>query len=330
MKDGEFKRSTVMALASRAANMCSNPDCLALTSGPSSEDASAVNVGEAAHIFGGKPGAARWDPSMTDEERSDPTNGIWLCRICHKKTDADPIAYPSGLMFEWKRAHETHVLSRLGKASDMRAKVQERLLAAFPEAGYLAEQTILDKPMHWEYKLTAQLLRQFLDPLHMRLRQLSGGFYSLPLKRVRGRESTDWVLDVNANVLNQIQVLSRLVTEGFEQAWGAPGVPGSDLEIYNVCKLLRDACARCIEIEECIRFTKLDEEFSDVSLVLAGMMTPSLEKIFSIQSWLASIFSEEKPHGEHELHLVFVLPPDWDVRLQAAIEKGMKLLRAKS
>ena len=324
MADGEFKRSIVLALAARSANMCSNPDCLALTSGPATEDAAVVNVGEAAHIFGGKPGAARWDPHMADEERSDPTNGIWLCRICHKKVDADPAAYPSGLLFEWKRAHEARVLSQLGGASDMRIKVQERLLANFPGVGYLAEQTILEKPPHWEYKLTAQLLRQLLDPLQDRLRHLSNGFYALPFQRVKGDETREWVQDLLANITSQIDVLGQLVNEGFQRAWGAPGEPGSDTEIYHVCRLLRDGCARCIDIEEIIRFSRLDDNFSDLSDALRGTLQSVLDTIFGIPAWIANIFAEEKPQGLYELQLKFTLPDGWVERLQQAFAKGIQ------
>ena len=195
MKEGEFKRTTVVLLATRAANLCSNPDCLAITCGPSSEDDSAINVGEAAHIYGGKPGAARYNGTMTDEERSDPTNGMWLCRVCHKKIDADPTAYPADLLFEWKRDHEARVSSRLGKSSDMRIKVQERTLAAFSEADYLSQQTIIDKPDHWEYKLTSQLLRHFLNPIQDRLRYLNEGFYALPIRKLRNDECLPWVME---------------------------------------------------------------------------------------------------------------------------------------
>lgn len=261
---------------------------------------------------------------MTDEERSDPTNGIWLCRICHKKVDADPAAYPSGLLFEWKRAHEARVLSQLGRASDMRIKVQERLLIDFPGIGYLAEQTILEKPPHWEYKLTAQLLRQFLDPLQDRLRYLSSGFYALPFRRIKRDETEEWVRDLLANIPSQTEAFGRLVNQGFKRAWGEPGEPGSVIEIYHVCRLMRDACARCIDLEETIRFSMLDDNFSDLSDVFKGTLQGVLDKIFSIPAWIADIFTEEKPQGLYQLHLEFTLPEGWGERLLQAYAKGMR------
>lgn len=326
MKDGEFKRTTVVLLAARAANLCSNPDCLAITSGPAREDDSAINVGEAAHIYGGKASAARYDGAMTDEERADATNGIWLCRVCHKKIDADVAAYPAALLFEWKRDHEARVSSRLGKSSDMRVKVQERTLAAFPEADYFSQQTILDKPEHWEYKLTSQLLRHFLSPIQDRLRYLDAGFYALPVRKLRNDECFPWVAETTRNASQQVSAISQLVNVGLKRAWGEPGEPGSDREIYAVCQLIRDACERCFAIEEGIRFIETSEEFSGVTRLMTGVLSPQLEKMFGIAPWISAIFDAERPLGVHRRELVFELPDNWAENLQAAIKRGLKLV----
>jgi hypothetical protein len=326
VKEGEFKRPTVLLLAARAANLCSNPDCLAITSGPSSEDDSAINVGEAAHIYGGKAGSARYEAAMTDEERSDSTNGIWLCRVCHKKIDADQVAHPAELLFEWKRDHEARVSSRLGKSSDMRVKVQDRILASFPEADYLAQQTILNKPDHWEYKLTAQLLRHFLSPIEERLRHLDEGFYALPVRRLRNDECFPWVSETMENLSRQVSALRELVNVGLKRAWGEPGVPGSDREIYAVCLLVRDGCERCFRVEESVRFIETSEEFSSVVRLMTGLLSPQLEKMFSISPWISSIFDQDRPQGAHQRELVFTLPDDWSEQIHAAMLSARKHL----
>lgn len=297
---------------------------MAITSGPTSEDDGAKNVGEAAHIYGGKAGSARYELAMTDEERSDPTNGIWLCRICHKKIDADQKAYSAELLFEWKRDHEARVSSRLGKSSDMRVKVQERKLASFPEADYLAQQTILDRPAHWEYKLTAQLLRHFLSPIQERLRHLGEGFYALPVRRLRNDECLPWVSETMENLSRQVSALSQLVNVGFKRAWGEPGVAGSDREIYAICLLIRDACERCFRIEEGVRFIETSEEFSGVIRLMTGLLAPQLEKMFSISPWISSIFDEDRPQGTYQRELAFSLPDDWSEQIHAAMASALK------
>lgn len=102
----DFSEPTKQALAKRAAQVCSNPACRRPTSGPHSDERKAVNLGEAAHIRAARPGQARYDANMTDEERAAISNGIWLCKECARKIDVDEAKYLVALLVEWKVIHE--------------------------------------------------------------------------------------------------------------------------------------------------------------------------------------------------------------------------------
>jgi hypothetical protein len=115
---GKFSVETVATLGKRAAMLCSNPDCGALTSGPASEAGESINIGEAAHVYGRTNGSARFKEGFSEAERSDVTNGVWLCRNCHKLIDNDPLRFPADLLFLWRRQHEKAVLARLGRPGD--------------------------------------------------------------------------------------------------------------------------------------------------------------------------------------------------------------------
>jgi hypothetical protein len=115
--DDRFKQSVVATLAKRAANQCSNPDCGAVTSGPTVDPVGSMNIGEAAHIYGANPTSARYQEDMNSVDRSAITNAIWLCSICHKRIDDDPDRYPAGLLFEWQRSHGQRIAELLGKPS---------------------------------------------------------------------------------------------------------------------------------------------------------------------------------------------------------------------
>lgn len=115
---GEFSQKIVDILAKRAAQTCSNPQCRRPTSGPHSEKDKSVIVGKAAHIKGQRPGSARYDATMTDEQRGDISNGIWLCGVCHDAVDKDEAKYTVEVLQAWRREHENEVnkaiLSSLG------------------------------------------------------------------------------------------------------------------------------------------------------------------------------------------------------------------------
>ena len=47
---------------------------------------------------------------MTDEEREHLSNGIWLCRICHKTIDSDESQYTIEIVQALKNRREAWIL----------------------------------------------------------------------------------------------------------------------------------------------------------------------------------------------------------------------------
>jgi hypothetical protein len=113
----DFSDVVKRALASRVGNLCSNPDCRALTSGPQDDPAKAVNLGVAAHITAASPGGPRYDAGLLPEERGGAPNGIWLCQNCAKLVDNDPNRFAIDLLLAWKSAAEADARKRVGKTA---------------------------------------------------------------------------------------------------------------------------------------------------------------------------------------------------------------------
>lgn len=104
----DFSQKTKETLAKRVSYRCSNPACRCYTVGPSEDcNDSSVNLGEAAHICAASPGGMRYDETMTSKQRSDISNGIWLCRNCAALIDRDA-KYTVELLHEWKSKAETN------------------------------------------------------------------------------------------------------------------------------------------------------------------------------------------------------------------------------
>ncbi|MEN0653923.1 MULTISPECIES: hypothetical protein [Hyphobacterium] len=121
----DFSLKTIENLGKRAAFLCSNPDCRAMTVGPNSKANSSTTIGEAAHICGARPSSARYVSTMSDLARAEITNAIWLCRNCHKKIDGDADSYSAARLFSWREEHERYVTNKLGTVAD-RAHLKAR------------------------------------------------------------------------------------------------------------------------------------------------------------------------------------------------------------
>jgi hypothetical protein len=90
----------------------------ALTVGPKLDPKSALNIGVAAHIAAAASRGRRYDPAMTAEERSDISNGIWLCQNHAKLIDSDPDLYTRKVLIGFKERAESETKLQVGKSQD--------------------------------------------------------------------------------------------------------------------------------------------------------------------------------------------------------------------
>jgi len=102
----DFKLDVKETLARRVGMRCSNPNCRQPTSGPQQDPAKSVNVGVAAHVTAASKGGPRYDSLLSKEDRRSIENAIWLCQVCAKLIDNDPLVYTSDLLRQWKRLSE--------------------------------------------------------------------------------------------------------------------------------------------------------------------------------------------------------------------------------
>lgn len=116
MRD-EFSAETKRAVAARVNQRCSRPECRAPTFGPTIDPEKCLNVGVAAHISGASPAGPRFDEGLNSEQRSHPTNAIWLCQTCAKLVDNDTARYSEGVLRAWKAEGESLALMAIGRAT---------------------------------------------------------------------------------------------------------------------------------------------------------------------------------------------------------------------
>lgn len=96
-------------LHSKSRNRCAMCKCVLVDV----DNPNAACVGENAHIYGEKPGSARYDASKDKSFVNSEQNLIFLCCNCHKKIDTDVNSYPPEKLFELKSKHENWVYRQL-------------------------------------------------------------------------------------------------------------------------------------------------------------------------------------------------------------------------
>jgi hypothetical protein len=108
---GNISKRDQNILWGRSGNRCALSECrkiLVVNKTPNDRESI---IGEMAHIKGEKLGAARYDPKMTDKERSCYDNRILLCGNHHTMIDDQRNTYTVEKLHEIKRQHEAWVES---------------------------------------------------------------------------------------------------------------------------------------------------------------------------------------------------------------------------
>ena len=320
----------ITTLAKRAAFRCSNPDCAAITSGPTATPGSAVNVGEAAHIYGAHPGSARYDPKMQSAGRADIANAIWLCGNCHKLIDDDEARFPAGLLFEWVREHERDVALAVGKAgAQVRQRYEQRHLEEFGRLSYRAERIITEKSDFWEYYLTEEVLRFEIAPILQRWGALKRGLYIKPAQRLTNPEFVPWIVNRLAEIRQIVHAFSELINVEFVRSWGAAGIAGNEREIIDISRLFAEVCSSALAWEEAVRFATVSEIFRDVLALYVGVAGHIIDEAAKLPEFLANTFGGETLSGEHRLSLEISLPDGWSEAIEEAFERATEAYLAE-
>jgi len=226
-------------------------------------------------------------------------------------------------LFEWQREHERVISSEVGKAgATLRARYERRHLQEFGKLSYLAERILLEKGDHWEYRLTAELLRFEMSPILQRWHALKRGLYIKPTQKLDVSQFFAWMSNRNADNLLIVHAFDELVNVDFARAWGEPGVAGDEHDIVATCRLFAEMCASALDWEEQVRFTKVDERLEEVRSLYVGIGGYLIEEAAKVPAYMQGLFNGEPKSGTHKLSLTLALPDGWVEAVKLAYDNA--------
>lgn len=320
-----FNRQTVRTVAERAALRCSNPDCDKLTSGPSPDENKATKIGKAAHIFGARPKSARYRPDMTDIERSNISNAIWVCGDCHDLIDKEEQNFPADLLLMWKNEHEAKITAERGKPADLiRLQFLQQQASKFPDISLYAQEIIKEKATYWQIFLTLETLDEFNRPIFQRWSDLKSGLYTRRLRMTEGKQYFDWTRLKLHDFLSIAGSFSKLVP-AIRSTWVPDGRDPSPQEIIHMSKLISSIAARVVEWAEDVRFMAEPHDFAGIQDEL--LLGPDLlmKNVEEVADFIRDVFAEGDPEpGYHEHTITLALPENWIENIQSRLETGLQ------
>ncbi|MEB0040420.1 HNH endonuclease signature motif containing protein [Pseudomonas sp. MH10] len=172
-------------------NYCSAPFCGIQTNSFNPETGCEKHFSEAAHIYGLRPGSARYDDLPAGTDRNAFENGISLCPTCHRMIDRSPELFPGRQLTTWKRnAEYQHNLSSRSRHNTSQQgsynlteeiKTAELLIASFQPLRQFMEHVCWSGLARNSLTSIAEVPEDVLECIRLassgRLRQLSGSLY---------------------------------------------------------------------------------------------------------------------------------------------------------
>jgi hypothetical protein len=160
-----YSRNTVMALGARSGHFCYWPGCPEPLF--ADIDVGPRFVAQIAHIRAAEPGGARYDASMTDDERRDFRNLILLCYPHHVIADDKTQArrYTVEVLFRWKEQREADPAQAVQRLRAVTPEALTRAVAVGVEKHNATLLAVLDRLKTRDDRETAAVVRGLVDEL---------------------------------------------------------------------------------------------------------------------------------------------------------------------
>jgi hypothetical protein len=209
-------------------------------------------------------------------------------------------------------------------AAEVRQRYEKRHLEEFGRLSYLAERLIVEKGDYWEYLLTAEVLRYEISPVVRRWSALKRGLYVKSFIRIEKEDSFAWLSDKLHELDGIVDAFGELTNVEFKRSWGEPGVAGNDVDIVTTCRLFGEVCASVLAWEESVRFTRVDECFTEVRDLYVGVAGTFLDRAEKIPKFLTETIAPKPTSGSYVLELTIQLPDGWSDAVNEAMKRAKR------
>lgn len=145
--------------------------------------------------------------------------------------------------------------------------------------------------------------------------------------RIEKADSFAWISDKLHEIGIIVDAFSELTNVEFTRSRGAPGVAGSDVDIVSTCRLYGELCGSTLAWEESVRFSRVDDGFTEVRDLYVGVAGALIDQAERIPGFLTDTLASRPTSGSYELVLTGSLPDGWVDAVNAAMRRAVRALR---
>lgn len=193
---------------------------------------------------------------------------------------------------------------------DLKREGKLKPLKEFAGESERAQQIARERPKHWEYLLSEELLRSKLGQVRRRYKEFQRGLLYKPSKRMRGSEYFTWMGAKYRDLLSLIHLLEKAITQELIASWGAPGEPGDPIEIKLAIDKIINGCEGMLEWELDFKSVDPPDVFDRLRELMSGYTFIYFDEVERIPEELSKPFKQPNPKGVFHIDLVFKEHPN--------------------
>lgn len=238
--------------------------------------------------------------------------------ISNNPTDQKKTKIYKGTIFV-RHEDRTEGISR----SELEELLTKGLRIEFKEETDKAKKLAFEQADHWEYLLTAELLKSRMNVIGEELDEIRDGRKFKKSKGLTALEFVDWSPLMLNDLMALGSQLTKVINQDFKVMWGEPGEPGNPIMIKKISDKLFSMCRNLLEWELEFRSTIVPDSLMPLKEMLAGWASHYILAIENIPDKLLKPFEEPNPSGQYAIHITIDDPPNTK-EVQTEIEKFTK------
>lgn len=152
-----------------------------------------------------------------------------------------------------------------------------------------AKRLAIEKPKYWEHQLFSELLDKRLLEIRKKFQTIENETAFVKTRKFNGQEFFDWFQETIEDIKKFATVMSKLITEELDAAFGLLGVAGSVEKIKEVADNLYLLCQELLRWEIELAGIKPPEQLLEVENIVKGWSKKVFEEIHKFQLGLKEI-----------------------------------------
>ena len=188
--------------------------------------------------------------------------------------------------------------------------VRKEIARRFENESDRAQQFVSDRPKHWQWLLTIELLRSKLAPISKQFDDLRKDQAFKRSSQVSENEAVRWLICIVQDLRNLIPHLQGAICDELIASVNEAEKSGNPIIVLEAVERVCEGSRQLLRWEEDVRFTLLPNRIETIQKTLRDTTVQFFGELNNLADKLEAPFKKKNPAGKYKLKVDFKDPPN--------------------